>query len=254
MKKILSLLTIYFLLIQSSAIAQIIEFGKCYKVDKYNKEMVRSTWNIQDYKKLSVVYDKIYDEPKVDNNGIWDLFDREPFVTDEEEIKYLLKDGYKALKLYDKFILSINLSNETITWLRVDSTDLIDNHDKYVRRLFDLKKNFPEKWNKKNQEELDFHYNINKIDTIIRKYKIVEYVGGIFIGKRLEDLAYSNGEAIKFDINTGSYKISSFDKVNQNNLSDFHYKCTKDYKNITLDINNNKNSNSGIKKLLKKLY
>ena len=38
MKKILSLLIIYFLLTQNSAIAQIIEFGKCYKVDKYNKD------------------------------------------------------------------------------------------------------------------------------------------------------------------------------------------------------------------------
>ena len=234
--------------------SQIIEFGNGYGVDRHDKSMVRSTWNEKDFKKLSVIYDINYDEPKTGYGGVWSIGDREPYITDDSEIKELLNDGYKAIKVYDKFMVSINLSNETISTIRVYSSETMDDRAEAVRKYIDLKKKFPGKWNEDNQQNLDWITKYSKQEAEINKYKIEEYVGGIFIGRLFKDISYDDGRAIKLDIDTGSYKIGHFNKINQQEFTDWYFKCTKDYKNIKIDTKNNKKSNSGLKELLKKIY
>jgi len=234
--------------------SQIIEFGNCYGVDRHDKSMVRSTWNEKDFEKLSVVYDINYDEPKRGYNGVWSIGDREAYITDDSEIKELLNDGYKAIKVYDKFMVSINLSNETISIIKVYSSEMKDDRAETVGRFIDLKKKFPSKWNEDNQRNLDWITKFSIQEAEINKYKIEEYVGGIFIGRLFKDISYDDGRAIKLDIDTGSYKIGHFNKINQQEFTDWYFKCTKDYKNINIDTKSNKKTKSGIKNLLKKLY
>ena len=99
MKKILPILIFYFLIIPNLSYSQIIELGKCYGV---NREMSGTTWNKEDFQKLSVIYRKFYDVPKYINEN-WMVQESEPYVTDNEEIKELLRDGYKPYKVYDKY-------------------------------------------------------------------------------------------------------------------------------------------------------
>ena len=57
MKKLLSIVVLGFSFFTPS-FSQIIELGKCYVVDTYDEEMVRSSWNIEDFQKLRLFYFK----------------------------------------------------------------------------------------------------------------------------------------------------------------------------------------------------
>ena len=187
MKLLKYFLVIYFLF-SNQLNAQIIEFGNCYSVQN-EKELVRTNWNLEHYKKLSVIYHKFLDQAEITNDNVWNLNSVDNLITDDNEIKDLLKDGYKVIKLFDKFIVSINLTNETISTLREYSSERQDITAISVSKYINLKNKFPDKWNKKNQRNLDWAKEFSKLETDIEKYKIEEYVGGIFIGRLIEDIS-----------------------------------------------------------------
>ena len=92
--------------------------------------------------------------------------------------------------------------------------------------------------------------HLNK--STIEKYNVETYVDGLIIARNLEDIQYSNGRAIKINLNTMKYSWGFFDTII--NEGDNYY-CNKNYKNIDIKKNTiNKKSNSGIRNLLKKLY
>lgn len=252
MKKFLGIVFLSIMFFTPS-FSQIIELGKCYGVDTYDDEMVRSSWNADDFQKLSLFYFKSYDEPRYNKKySSWELQTVENYVTDDDYIKDLLSDGYEPINRYKKFILSMNLSNETITVLKVYSAEILDIHIEKRIRLINLKKKYPDKWSNGNQTSLDWLYEAGITESKIDKYKIEDYAGGIFIGRSIED----NGKAIRLDLDTGSYKVGRYKNINKKTFPDTYYKCTKDYKNIVFDVESKKttapkNTGSLLKSILK---
>ena len=229
--------------------SQIIELGKCYVVDTYDEEMVRSSWNIEDFQKLRLFYFKSYDEPRYNKKySSWELQTVENYITDDEYIKKLLNNGYEQIIRYEKFILSMNLSNETITVLRVYSKEILNTRIEKRIRLINLKKKYPDKWSDGNQTSLDWLYESSITESKIDKYKIEDYAGGIFIGRSIEN----SGMAIKADLDTGSYKIGRYKNINKKTFPDSYYKCTKDYKNIAVN-KKSKKTGSVLKLILKSI-
>ena len=252
MKKFLGIVFLSIMFFTPS-FSQIIELGKCYGVDTYDDEMVRSSWNADDFQKLSLFYFKSYDEPRYNKKySSWELQTVENYVTDDDYIKDLLSDGYEPINRYKKFILSMNLSNETITVLKVYSAEILDIHIEKRIRLINLKKKYPDKWSNGNQTSLDWLYEASITESKIDKYKIEDYAGGIFIGRSIDD----NGKAIRLDLDTGSYKAGRYKNINKKTFPDTYYKCTKDYKNIVFDVESKKttapkNTGSLLKSILK---
>lgn len=255
MRKILFILTIYILVLPNLLFAQIIEIGKCYVSKEANRtKITKDFWNIEDYERSNTLYAKIYDKPfKEDNNRYWRVWGGDVLFSNEK-IKDFKKDGYMGLKRYDKSIISINLSNNTISELTVFSKDILDFYSEIYFALKALKNKFPNKWTNDDQQNLNLWLEVSKEEMKVRKFKIEEYVGGIFIGRQLNQLHLSYGQAIKVDLDKLTYTKNWYDKIN-NRDSAHIYHCTDNYKNINSGKKSSKKGgNSSIKKLLKKLY
>ena len=257
MKKFIILLFFCLMIIPNLSFAKILEIGSCYMIKKgYGENKFQNkSWNFEDFNKSNTLYAKVYDEPVRSDYDNWEIWEGEVSY-DDEEIKDLKKDGYLAIKRYDKMILSINLSNNTITELRVKTNDLLDFYYDIYLRLIKLKKKFPNKWSTSgkfpDEENLKFWQEASSEELDKKKFKIEDYVGGIFTGRQFDSLQYSDGWAIKVDLDKLTYKQWFYDKINNRNLGDV-YICT-DAKNINTNKNRNKKSNSGLKELLKKIY
>ena len=238
-----------------SSKSQIIEIGKCYYVDGYQTQ---NTWNKKDYINSNTFHIKFLNKPVRIKSGptdIWKVSEIESLLFEDDEIKHFQDLGYKKIKKQEKHILSINLNNGIVTRLMVSSNDLINYYSEQVTILNELKKTYPEKWtygNYGDQDNLNFFFDSTVKPTLIDKYKVETYVDGLIIANDIEDLQYSDGGAIKIDLNTMKY--TSFLRSNIINKRYDRY-CNKNYKNVDVKTNKpNKKSNSGIKNLLKKLY
>tara|TARA_B100000965_G_C19541946_1_gene735984 strand:+ start:122 stop:889 length:768 start_codon:yes stop_codon:yes gene_type:complete len=255
MKKILPVIIFYFLTFPTLSKSQIIEIGKCYFVDGYQTQ---NTWNKKDYINSNTLHYKFLSKPvrqKTASTTTWKTKDGETFLFEDDEIKYFQDLGYKKIKKLEKHVLSINLNNGIVTELKVNSNDMINYYRTNITKLIKLKKSFPNKWTDDkygDEYNLDFFYRAISNKSTIEKYNVETYVDGLIIARNLEDIQYSNGRAIKINLNTMKYSWGFFDTII--NEGDNYY-CNKNYKNIDIKKNTiNKKSNSGIRNLLKKLY
>ena len=249
------LVVIFLLSSLSFANAQIIEIGKCYTIDGYETQ---NTWNDKDYQNSNTLHYKFLKEPKRDKlggNTSWEINATQVLLFEEDEIKYYQDLGYNQINKAAKHVLSIDFNNGTVTRLLVWSDDLIDFHYKKINILKKLKKTYPGKWTSGSygdQRNLGSLIKIVSNKTIIDKYKIETYVDGLIIGRELSELNYTNGSAIKVDLNTMKYRWGFFDTIVK---EPYDKQCNENYKNVVTKKNKvNKKSNSAIKKLLKKLY
>jgi hypothetical protein len=262
MKKLFSKILVLGLLLSGNAFpsfanAQIIEIGMCYRIENYNNGVFKDYWNLEDHNKSNTLYYKFLDKPTKRNNQYWSLWEGE-WGTDNEDIKDLKEQGYKSVKMYEKTIITINLSNNTIIKLKVLTDDLLNHYSNVYSKLYDLKKKYPNKWRStggfldNDEEDLKFWFDKSTIKMDIEKFKIEDYVGGIFMGRKIP-IKYIDGPGIKVDMDKLNFKeVTSYDYINNANAG-FVSLCTDNYKNIN-NKKLNKKSNSGIKKLLKKLY
>ena len=146
MRKILNILFISITIsFPSFANAQIIEIGMCYRIENYNNGVFKDYWNLEDHNKSNTLYYKFLDKPTKRNNQYWSLWEGE-WGTDNEDIKDLKEQGYKSVKMYEKTIITINLSNNTIIKLKVLTDDLLNHYSNVYSKLYDLKKKYPNKW------------------------------------------------------------------------------------------------------------
>lgn len=249
------LVVIFLLSTLSFANAQIIEIGKCYHVDGYETQ---NTWNDKDYQNSNTLHYKFLKEPKrnkMRGNTFWNTHVMQSLLFEEDEIKYYQDLGYNQVNKLAKHVLSIDFNNGTVTRLLVWSEDLIDFNYKKINVLKKLKESYPDKWTSGSfgdQPNLDGLLRRVSSNTSIKKYKIETYVDGLIIGRNLNELNYTNGSAIKIDLNTMKYRWGFFDTIMN---EPYDKQCNENYKNVVIKENKvNKKSNSTIKKLLKKLY
>ena len=249
------LVAIFLLSTLSFANAQIIEIGKCYTIDGYETQ---NTWNDKDYQNSNTLHYKFLKEPKrnkMRGNTYWNTHDMQVLLFEEDEIKYYQDLGYNQINKHSKHVLSIVFNNGTVTRLLVWSEDLIDFQYKKINILKKLKKNYPSKWTTgRNGDQGNFDSLLKRVSntTMIDKYKIETYVDGLIIGRDISELNYTNGSAIKINLNTMKYVWFFFDDIVKR---PYDKQCNENYKNVVIKENKvNKKSNSTIKKLLKKLY
>ncbi len=247
------ILSLFFLFNQVQS--QIIEIGNCYRIDGYQ---IQNKWNVNDYVNSNTLYYKFLKEPvrkKSSSNSYWVTQNIEAFIWEDDEIKKYQESGYNQFKKWEKHVLSINLNNGIITELKVQTDESINYNRENITILKKLKKRFPNKWtygDYGDQQNLNYYKNRILEKTDIDKHQIETYVDGLIIARNLEDLQYSNGRAIKINLNTMKYAWGFFDTIVN---SEDDYFCNKNYKNINIKKDTTKQkSNSGLKELLKKIY
>ena len=251
MKKLLGIVVLG-LLLSGNAYAKIIELGKCYSLDQYNPLSVKSKWNINDFNILAKYYYRFVDPYKLDSNSRW-VVKEDDFADNLDYHNVLIEEGYIPIDLFDKSIITINLNNNLITRVQEISVDRLKITQKEYNLLVNIKKKNPDKWSSVDQKNLDGLYKWMNKHRYIDEFKIETYAAGLIGGRTFDNLQYYNGWAVQIDLDNYIYKMGSYDELN-NSTGNFIYACTDKYKTIKVDKGSNKESNSRIKKLLKKLY
>ncbi len=224
------------LIFNNFSYASIIEFGKCY--GSYKEEL----WNEENYNIAKNFYRKYEEKPYL-KDGKWifedfhtghDLVD--DLNEDEETIKYVneIIENYKNIKVHDKYIVSINTANSTVTILEEYTNERIDSLYLYYRTLAQLIKKGGGSEAQKNSAKNPYVPE----KTTIEKYSISDYVGGII-------LAFNErGYGVKIDLNTLNINYGSRDKPNFQNPY-FRWVCTENFNNQIADEGSKNKSSSG---------
>ena len=211
MKKLLGIVVLG-LLWFNVGYASLIEFGHCISSNSNTlKENLNNEWSIENYKRYNVKLYKFLEEPIKENN-YWSVDDYVWLAhIDEEYKKELLEKNYKKISIKERTVYSINTDTNTITYLNVYTDEFMSYLEQKWSLLYQvLKKNTGSENDKHNLNSLK-----NTKKTKITKYIISDYVGGIIIAHRDDQLKYYPKErfGIKIDLNNLTVVQNSMDRI-----------------------------------------
>ena len=240
MKKLLSLLILTLITINPSK-AEIFEFVNCipgsnHKLkDLYNNQHSNEIWD-----RVNTLYFKFEDEPyKVENSygtdSAWVVVDTVSEIhlgprDIEGDIKYLLDDGYKKIKQYEKYIFSINTNDNSVSRLRIYTDEYMRYRNDYYNAMKKFKKN--PKWNK--NDDSVFKRVSSRKQTEIDRYTISEYVGGYMYAFDSDHAKYHPNERFGIKIDLEKLLITqNFMNNIDDDFQNFSLLCTEEISTST---------------------
>jgi len=232
MKKLLVIIVLS-LLWGGNAYASIVEIGKCYPAPNsvLYKDNPKHRWSSKMYEASNYFYYKFLDEPKKTylRGGDWGYLvrvdeEKPRGPLNEELIKYYESKNYTKIKSREKTLYSINTSTQIVTQLIVYTDEYSEFVSNIISRLLKAKS---KGWSQHNEDHVESLRLFKK--TEIKKFQISDYVGGILIAHRVEDLdrpaEYRMG--IKINLNTSTVVKNRMDKIHDRGQQ-FGSLCTSD--------------------------
>jgi S1-C subfamily serine protease len=219
---------IFLFLITTPVKANFITFNQCISAtlaiednkyrDKFKKKSdvkwSQDLWDRQNYGFYFYQKFKEYEKSKM-NYLIGEINDKKQ--------KELIKQGYKKIKIYEKYSFSINLASKVITELILNSDEYVNIRNNNERSLYST---FPEEY--KGYELLETE------KSYITKYKISAYADGIIIAQEINK---NYGKPIKLTIDLNNNTIQR--------KSSLYYNSDQINCNSSNSLSGNSKSSSG---------